>query len=229
MPTAIAYIRVSTEEQANEGVSLAAQEAKIRAYCTLRGLDLVEVVVDAGVSAWTPLADRAGGSRVQDMVRKRKADAVVALKLDRIFRNCSDCLAVTARWDKSGVALHLTDLGGQAVDTRSAMGRFFLTVMAGAAELERNQVGERTAMAMQHKAAQGEFTGGDAPYGFRVGEDGTHLEAVAHEQAVVEWARALRASGLSLRGVAAKLAERGLTTRTGKGFLPAQVSRMLAA
>ena len=222
----IAYCRVSTEEQALEGVSLDAQEARIRAYCAMRGLELAEVVIDAGVSAYKPLADREGGRRVLEMVRARKAAAVVALKLDRLFRNAADCLEVCGAWDRAGVALHLVDLGGQAVDTSSAMGRFFLTVMAGAAELERNQIAERTSTAMQHKRSNGERVGA-VPYGFALAADGVHFEPVAAEQEVIALARELRANGMSLRAVAAELASRGRTSRTGKVFEAQQVSRMV--
>ncbi len=224
----IAYVRVSTEEQANEGVSLAAQEARIRAYCAMRGLELADVVIDAGVSGYKALADREGGRRVLDMVRGRRVNAVVALKLDRLFRNCADCLEVTAGWDRHGVALHLVDLGGQAVDTSSAMGRFFLTVMAGAAELERNQIAERTSTAMQHKASRGERVGA-VPYGFALDADGVHVVPVESEQTVIGLARELRAAGLSLRAVAAELANRGHMSRTGKAFQPHAIDNMVAA
>jgi len=139
---AVAYVRVSTEEQATEGISLEAQNHRVRAYCELRGLELVDIITDAGVSAGKPLARRDGGARLLHLIRRGEAVAVVAFKLDRLFRNCADCLTVTATWDRSGVALHLIDLGGQAVDTSTAMGRFFLTVMAGAAEMERGLVAE---------------------------------------------------------------------------------------
>jgi site-specific DNA recombinase len=224
----IAYVRVSTEEQANEGVSLDAQEARIRAYCAMRGLELAEVVIDAGVSGYKALADRDGGRRVLEMVRTRKVGAVVALKLDRLFRNCADCLDVTAGWDRHGVALHLVDLGGQAVDTSSAMGRFFLTVMAGAAELERNQIAERTSTALQHKASRGERVGA-VPFGFTLDTDGVHVVPVESEQTVIALARELRSAGLSLRAVAAELARRGHASRTGKAFQPHAVDNMVAA
>ena len=172
MPAAVAYLRVSTEEQATEGVSLGAQEAKLRAYCAMRGLELAELVVDPGVSAGKPLASRPGGERLLALVRSRRVRHVVAFKLDRLFRDCANCLDVTRAWDRAGVSLHLVDLGGQAVDTSSAMGRFFLTVMAGAAELERNQVAERTRFAMRHKHDRGEFNGGQPRYGYRVADDG---------------------------------------------------------
>jgi site-specific DNA recombinase len=226
--TVVAYVRVSTEEQANEGVSLDAQEARIRAYCALRGLELAAVVVDAGVSAWKPLADREGGARVLDMVRSRKVGAIVALKLDRLFRNAADCLATVEGWDRAGVAMHLVDMGGASVDTSSAMGRFFLTIMAGAAEMERNQICERTSMAMQHKAERGEYTGGAARYGFDAGPDGMLVRNEA-EQAVVALARSLRSEGMSLRAVASELAKRGHMSRTGRPFVACAVASMTEA
>jgi len=127
------------------------------------------------------------------------------------------------------VALHLVDLGGQAVDTSTAMGRFFLTVMAGCAELERNQIRERTATAMQHKAKRGEFTGGKVPYGYRLDRDGVRLKEVEEEQRVIREARQLSASGLSLRAVAGELDRLGYASRSGRPFAAEQVRRILAA
>ena len=212
---AVAYVRVSTEEQATEGVSLDAQEATLRAYCAMRGIDLAEVVVDAGVSAGKPLATRDGGAHLLDLVKRGKVQAVVTYKLDRLFRDASDCLQVTAAWDKAGVALHLVDLGGQSVDTSSAMGRFFLTIMAGAAEMERNIIRERTSAAMAYKAARREYTGGQVPYGWALDADGVHLTPNPAEQAIIAAARTLREQGLSLRKVGDALAAEGMLPRSG--------------
>ncbi len=226
---AVAYIRVSTEEQAQEGVSLDAQRQALHAYAAMRDLEIVEVVQDAGVSAGKPLSSRAGGQRVLSAVGRRKVAAVLTYKLDRLFRDCADCLTVTREWDQAGVALHLVDLGGQAVDTSSAMGRFFLTVMAGAAEMERNLVRERTTAAMAYKAANGEYVGGKVPYGFELAEDGVKLVPVEQEQRALSKARKLSKAGLSLRAIAARLHEDGVRSRTGRPFAPIQIRRMLAA
>ena len=225
-PRVVGYARVSTEEQADAGVSLAAQEAKLRAYCALRDLELVAFVVDAGVSASKPLAARAGGARVLELARRREVDAVLGWKLDRLFRDCVDCLSVTRAWDRAHVALHLVDLGGQAVDTSSAMGRFFLTVMAGAAELERNQVRERTSAALQHKRALGQRVGA-VPFGYALAAGGVQLVPVAAEQQVVRAAEQLRAEPLSLRAVAAALEAQGHRARNGRRFAAEQIARML--
>lgn len=225
---AVAYVRVSTEEQATEGVSLEAQIASVRAYAQLRGLELVEVVVDAGVSAGKPLASRAGGQTVLELVRSKRVGAVIAIKLDRLFRNASDCLAVTGVWDRAGVALHLIDLGGQAIDTSTAMGRFFLTVMAGAAEMERNLISERTRTALRFKQTKDERTGG-IPYGCTLADDGVHLDSNAAEVRTLEMIRSLHyIGGLSIRAIAAELNAQGIAAR-GTRWHHTTVARLLKA
>lgn len=225
---AIGYIRVSTDQQAEHGVSIDAQQAAIVAYCAMRGLELADVVIDAGISGGTPLAERKGGQIIAAAIKAKQVHAIVAYKLDRIFRDASDCLAVTTQWDKANVSMHLIDMGGQSIDTATAMGRFFLTVMAGAAELEKNLIGERTAAAMQHKKAQGQRVGA-IPYGYSLANDGSTLEPNPAEQKVIAAIQELQAAGLSLRGIAKELAQRGYATRTGKAFAPVQVSRLIAA
>jgi DNA invertase Pin-like site-specific DNA recombinase len=223
------YVRVSTEEQSREGISLDAQRTRIVAYCAMRGLELVELVEDPGVSASKALKARPGGQRILDLLRRRRVAGVVAFKLDRLFRNCADCLANVEAWDRAGVGVHLLDLGGSAIDTSSAMGKFFLTVMAGAAELERNQISERTSAVLRHKADRGEYTGGAPPFGFRLANDGVRLVEDAAEQRVLARARELRGHGTSLRAIAAQLAAEGLTSRSGGPFAVVQIQRLLAA
>src|ERR1017187_1751358 len=141
---AVAYVRVSTAEQAREGISLEAQEDRVRAYCTMAGLDLVAVLREEGVSAAKVLASRPAGRELLGLLAAGSARHVVALKLDRLFRDAVDALTITRDWDLARVALHLVDMGGQTINTGSPMGRMFLTMMAGFAELERNLISERT-------------------------------------------------------------------------------------
>ena len=227
METAIAYIRVSTEEQATEGVSIAAQEAKIRAYATLRSLNLVDVVIDAGVSAGKPLADREGGRQVLDAIRSKRATAVVTVKLDRVFRDAADCLTVTREWDKRGVSFHILDMGGQSIDTSSAMGRMFLTMAAGFAELERSLICERTASALQHKRSKGEFVG-EVPFGFDLAQDGKTLTRNAAEQEAIALMRNLRAKGLSYRSIAGELDKAGIRPKKGNRWIHTSVKSVLS-
>jgi len=223
---AIGYIRVSTEEQAREGVSLEAQERSIRAYAEMRGIDLIEVVTDPGVSAKKALSVRRGGQRVIAALRTKEVEGVIAWKLDRLFRNCAECLVTVEDWEKRGVSFHLVDLGGQAVDTRSAMGKFFLTIIAAMSELERNQIRERTSNAMQHKKANGEYTGGRVPYGHRL-EDG-ELKVDIQEQNAIKMARTLHKSGKSLRRIGENLSLHGYLPRDGAMWHASQIKILVA-
>lgn len=207
---AIGYVRVSTEKQADNGVSLAAQREKIEAYAKLYDLDLVEIVEDAGASAST--LDRPGLQRALDLVRRGAADALVVVKLDRLTRSVRDLGAVIESHFTRAALLSV----GEQIDTRSAAGRLVLNVLMSVAQWEREAVGERTRAAMQHMRARGEYTGGAAPYGFRVEAGGLVRDEA--EQAVLGVMRDLRARGLSLREIAATLTEAGYTTRRGTAW-----------
>lgn len=211
---AIGYARVSTAEQAVSGLGMDDQKARIRAYCTLRGLELTRIAGDNGCSGGKPLASRPGGGKLLKALREHEAEAVVILKLDRGFRNAADCLATVEQWDRKGITLHIVDLGGSALDTASATGRFMLTVLAGAAEMERNLTRERTRAALSVKAKRGERISGRAPFGYSFTADG-RVEPNPEEQRAVRLVTELRDSGKSLRGIAAELAGRGMLSRTG--------------
>jgi site-specific DNA recombinase len=219
----ILYARVSTDKQADRGVSLDAQQAKGRAYAELYDLDIVEVIVDAGVSAKT-LA-RPGLERALSMLKSGKADALLVVKLDRLTRSVADLGRLVERYFAPGKAALLSV--GEQIDTRSAAGRLVLNVLASVSQWEREAIGERTSAALQHKASVGEYTGGDTPYGYRLAEDGEHLEPHPAEQVLLARARRLHDKGLSLRAVARELLAEGFQTRKGRAFAPVQVLRML--
>ncbi len=224
MEKAIGYARVSTEEQATEGISLPAQLDRIRNYCTLNGLALVEVITEEGISAAKPLAERPGGRRLLELLRSDGIGHVVALKLDRLFRDAIDCLTVVRDWDREGIALHLIDQGGQAINTKSAMGRFFLTVMAGVAEMERNLIGERTRIALQHKRRNGEVYGPE-PFGYR--REGERLVPDPRELKALELMKKLRSQGYSYRRIAYELRRRRIPTKNGGHWEAMTVAKIL--
>lgn len=225
---AIAYIRVSTQEQAVEGVSLDAQRQKVEAYAAFRELDLVEVVVDAGVSASKPLAARPGGARLVNAVAGGEVGAVVAVKLDRLFRNAADCLVVTRDWDDAKVALHLLDLG---IETRSPMGRAFLTMAAAFGELELNLIRERTRTGLAQVKAEGGRLGREA-FGWRrlatVDADGRRVcEPAPDEVAALERALTLRREGATYQAIADTLNAEGTPTKHRTIWRPGTVRAVL--
>ncbi|MBU4446725.1 recombinase family protein [bacterium] len=206
---AIGYIRVSTQDQANEGVSLDNQKLKIQAYCDLKDITLVEIVEDAGISGKN--LNRTGIQKVLQASRKKEIDAVIVYKLDRMFRNTIDALETTKKFDKWGISFHSIQ---ETLDTRSAMGRFFFTIMAGVAEMERGIIGERTRQALQHKKALGEKTGGDIPFGYNVTRNNILIENPA-EQKIIELIQRLREKGCSLRAICQELENNNHRTKKG--------------
>jgi len=206
----VAYIRVSTDKQADQGCSLEAQDAKVRAYAELYDLELVAVEVDAGESAAS--LERPALKRALACLKAGRADALLVVKLDRLTRSVRDLADLVDRYFRSGRAALLSV--GEQVDTRSAAGRMMLNVLTSVGQWEREAIGERTSAAMQHMKSQGQYTGGVTPYGFRL--DAGELVPVEAEQAAIARARALRAAGLSLRAVAATLAEAGHLARSGR-------------
>ena len=111
--------------------------------------------------------------------------------------------------------MHVIDLGGNAIDTTSAAGRFMLVVLAGAAEMERNLMRERTRAALAVKKSNGQRVG-TVPYGFDLSDDGATLVPNKSEQSVVRDIRTMREAVKTRKAIADALAERGIPTKTGE-------------
>ena len=150
MPTrTLAYLRVSTEKQADRGVSLDAQRAKATAYAQLYELELLEVIVDAGESAKS--LDRPGLQRALGMLKRGEADALLVVKLDRLTRSVRDLGHLVEKYFAPGKAALLSV--GEQIDTRSAAGRLVLNVLASVSQWEREAIGERTRCRKASRAA----------------------------------------------------------------------------
>jgi DNA invertase Pin-like site-specific DNA recombinase len=205
---AIGYVRVSTDKQAEKGVSLEAQTAKIGAAALLHEYELLEIVQDGGESAKS-LA-RPGMERILELVRSRAVDAVIVVKLDRLTRSVRDLAELLDVFTKYNVSLISIS---ESLDTGSAAGRLVLNIMTAVSQWEREAIGERTRDALRHKKAQGERVG-TVPYGFSAGASG-RLASNEHEQAILARVRYLRESGYTTRQIADALNAQGFTTRRG--------------
>jgi len=173
---AIGYIRVSTDKQAASGLGLEAQRDAIEAYCRMKRLELVEILIDSAESARKiPLDRRPAGAELCSRVKAREVGAVVSAKLDRLFRHTVDTLTTVERWDTLGTSLHVIDFGGNTVDTSTAIGRMFLTFISGIAQFEADLISERTIAAMEVKKKRNQRVG-SIPFGKKLSEDGKTLE-----------------------------------------------------
>jgi DNA invertase Pin-like site-specific DNA recombinase len=220
---ALGYVRVSTDKQADRGVSLEAQAEKIRAMAVVHNAKLAEIIVDGGESAKS--LNRPGMARLLAMVDAGEVQTVIIAKLDRLTRSVKDLCTLLERFERRGVALVSV---AESLDTSSAAGRLVLNIMTAVSQWEREAIGERTRDAMRHKRSNGERVGNIA-YGFRLAADGRHLEPDPGEQKVLAEIRRLRQDGATLRGIAAALNHRALQTRRGTAWRLESVARALKA
>lgn len=206
MNQAIGYIRVSTQDQANEGISLAAQRAKITAWCHANDYELAGIFEDAGLSGAT-MGKRDGLHAA--MKAAGKGMALVCYSISRLARSTRDMLELADRLERRGADLvSLTE----KIDTTSASGRMVFRMLAVLSEFEREQIGERTKMALAHKKAKGEKYG-PVPFGYQ--DIGGRLIEVRLEALAVAKILRMRESGLPYRQIAEQLNTGGITGKRG--------------
>ena len=225
--TAIGYVRVSTEEQATEGVSLDVQRDKLRAYCRLNGIRLIDIKADEGYSGST--LNRPALQAALQMLRRGRANTLLVAKLDRLSRSLRDvCTLVDELF--SDERYHLLSLCGM-VNTHSAAGRMVLMNLANYNQFEREMISERTRDALQHMKAQG-IRLGPAPYGYRFSHDTDEngrrlLVPLTEEQDVLRQIRELRSDGLKLHQIARRLNDAGIRARRDGIWRVQSLSRLL--
>lgn len=221
-PPAIGYCRVSTELQAQEGVSLEAQQAKIRTWCELNGYTLISLHVDAGLSGGRS-DNRPGLQQALADVCTQKG-ALIVYSLSRLARSTKDAIAISERLAKHGA--DLVSLS-ERIDTTSASGKMIFRMLAVLAEFERDQISERTKAAMAHLRRQGRRVSRHIPYGFTLSDDGSTLTPHPAEQHGLARIRALRLEGLSLRQIAAALTRSKIPTKTGRSWTAKVIHSLL--
>jgi len=192
----------------------------------LKGMDLVATFVDSAVSGFKRIALRPEGAKLVSMVQSGEVQVVIIVKLDRAFRNTIDCLETVDRWEKLGTALHITDMGGNAVDTTSPAGRFMLTVLAASCEMERGQIRVRCNAGRRARKAEGKRIG-EIPYGWNLAADGKTLVENPAEQIELALIYSMHDAGQSNRAIAAELNRRGIRAKKGGLWTHGQVQSVL--
>ena len=122
---AIGYVRVSSDEQAREGLSIEAQIKKIQSYCDFKELELVTIIKDEAVSGFKALEKRPGGRQLLDAINSNLTQHIIAVKLDRLFRNTGDAISKSNEFQSKGIDLHLLDI---QIDTSTATGKIFWVI-----------------------------------------------------------------------------------------------------
>jgi site-specific DNA recombinase len=138
-------------------------------------------------------------------------DAVIIAKLDRLTRSVADLAELLKRLERRSVSLVSV---AESLDTGSAAGRLVLNIMVSISQWEREAIGERSRDAMRHKRANGERVG-TVPFGYRLAEDGVHLEPEDTEQGILHRMQELKSQGHATRQIATELNRQGFRTRRG--------------
>lgn len=191
----IAYLRVSTEEQAELGYGLDAQELELRRTFEFRGWELHELIRDEGVSGAT--LERPGLARALRAIAKGEADGLVVTKLDRLTRSVVDFGELLEWLDEAQATLVALDVN---VDTSTPGGRMIAQIIVVIAEWERETIAARTKAGLAAKRAQGKPTG---------------RPSVADRPELAERIRGLRDAGLTLQAIADQLNADGIPTSRG--------------
>ena len=218
---AVGYVRVSTLEQAREGVSLDAQRARIAAHCASRDYQLIEIYADEGISG-RKTRNRPGLEAALYEVCKNRG-CLIVFSLSRLARSTPDAIRIAERIQKAGAELVML---AEQVDTSSAAGKMFYTVLAALAAFESDQVGERTSLALRYKKSKGERWCSSAPFGhsFRDGR----LAENPDEQKTLRTIWKLRRQDLPVREIAKRINEQGHRNRSGRPFRFQAVAEFLA-
>ena len=216
---AVLYARVSTDKQAADGHGLDAQRTRLQSYAQSQGLDVIDFVVDEGVSA--KALERDGMARIRELVDSGAVDVVLVTKADRVSRSLRDLLNFSAELEDHGITLITTD---EQLDTSSPLGRAMNAMRGVFAQLERELVSVRTREAMAAAKDKGVRLG-RPPVGWAI-ENGRWVRTLRFP--VVQRAHELRNEGLTLQQVADRLNNENAPTGSGRGrWYPSNVSRLL--
>lgn len=159
------YARVSTEEQAQHGVSLDAQKERLTRYAEENNLTIVGTYVDEGISARKRYTRRAAFMKMIDDVKQKKIDVILFIKLDRWFRNVADYYEVQSILDRYNVQWIATE---EDYDTTTANGRLSLNIKLAIAQDEADRTSERIKFVFSNMVKEGRVISGTAPKGYRI-------------------------------------------------------------
>ncbi|MCJ1686207.1 recombinase family protein [Rathayibacter sp. VKM Ac-2927] len=224
----VAYLRVSTDTQVEEGNGLDVQERMIAAWATRNGHEVVATEVDAGISGVKPVTERPGLASALHLVQTGDADGIVVKDLDRLARSVTTQEALLAEvWRRPESRVFTVSSGEVQRDDpddplRTAM-REMVGVFAG---LERATISKRLRDGRKARAARGGHAVGRSPYGWAA-IDGD-LIPIPLEQTALKRMCALRAAGATTRVISSTLAAEGHPTKRGGEWSSAIVSRILS-
>jgi len=209
-PKILGYIRVSTEEQANEGMSLSFQRRKIEAYCELHDLILLDLLEDAGLSGRDNT--RPAYQQLLQRITDPDVSGVIVYRLDRLTRSFGELGVMLETFKKHNASIYSVM---ENVDASTAIGRFVIGLLGLLANLEVDVLGERVAAGMEEAKRQGLHVG-STPLGYKRSEQKGELLVDEKEGEIIQRIHHLRTSEqMSFRRIAEVLNHEGHPTKRG--------------
>jgi site-specific DNA recombinase len=215
------YLRVSTTEQALDGYGLAAQRAKCAAMVTVKGWPEPVEFADEGISGTKDELERPGLAALLAAIAAGEVNAVIVAALDRVGRSTSLVLRMVERMEAGGADLVSCK---ESLDTSTPSGRFVLTLFAGLAQLDRDNIVERTTGGRNERGKKDGDKGGRLPLGY-VRSEGIVIDPAA--AAIVKQIFELRAGGATLTAIAGELNQSATGTRHGAAWYASSVREVL--
>ncbi len=205
----IIYSRVSTTKQSENGHSLKNQIHKLHQYCQLNNLNDVEVITET--KSGKNISNREGFQRMIELIKTNDYSNVVVYSLSRFGRNTVDVLKTVELFNKYNVSFHSLS---ENLNTQSSTGKFFLTVLSGLSQLEREQISERVSDVLKYKKERGERIGQIA-FGFRYDESINKVVKDKNESYTINLIKKLRKIGYSFQDIANELVKRNRKNKNG--------------
>ena len=224
METAI-YLRVSTEEQAQEGFSIRAQEQKLKDYARIKDWSIYKIYADEGISGKN-LTERPAMQELIADVESGAVENVLVFKIDRLTRNTADLIYLTDLFNKQNCGFNsLTE----SIDTQSPSGRMFLKIIGIFAEFERENIIERTKVGIERKVREGYKIGGNPSYGYDQAKN-QKIQSINEEEAEIvrEIFDMYANQRLAINDIARRLNVRKIPTKHNTTWGSTTIRRLLA-
>ncbi|WP_288394125.1 recombinase family protein [uncultured Vagococcus sp.] len=223
---AVAYIRVSTNEQAEHGYSLGAQKEEIEKFCDRQGYDFIHTYADEGVSGKST-NKRLGYQQMMSDASNGKFDVVIVWKLSRLARNMSDVLKTTEALLKEDITFHSLS---ENFDLETSTGRLMLQLLGSFGEFERRQISENVQLAMKSLVRDQKRFAGGRMLGYVSGKnkEGLKILEVEPEEAkIVQHIFSRYSQGQGYRAIANEINRLGYKTVKGNTFTTTAVKDIL--
>lgn len=219
---AVGYRRVSTQDQADSGLGLGAQQTIIAVAAHRLNLSVATTFTDAGFSGSLGLEQRPGLADALNAVQR--GDVLLVAKRDRIARDAFVAVPVEREVERKGA--RIISAAGEGTETDDPAAVFTRRILDAVSELERALIASRTRAAMAEARKRGQRIG-RIPFGRRLAPDGVHLEQDEHEQMILSHIRLLRAKGYALVTIAEHLNAAGHCNRYGRPWTRQFVGQLL--